>query len=184
MKPLPDLLSVARPAAACLLATLAAFGAQAADAASAPPAPISLTGAPATADAPSLPAGEAALLGAWMEGFTPEVRAQLATLPPERADELRAHLGDTLVFRSDHTLRIFPRCEQAAQIGAGPEGLGARWELVDGRILHVSAERGGQPIDRRTRFRIAGDELSFFDNMAAKPQVMGRYDGPLPPRCP
>ena len=182
------------PLALVLALVAAGGGARAAGAASTPPpGAVSLTGAPATApaassaEAPTAPlaAAEAGFVGAWTDGLTPQVRARLAALPPDEAAALRAKLGDTLVFRADHTLRIFPRCAQAAQFGgAAAEGLPARWEVVGGRTLRVSSERGGQPVDRSTAFRLEGDELRFFETMAAKPQVMGRYDGPLPPRCP
>jgi hypothetical protein len=189
--------------AAAVLALLAAC-AQCAAPASAPSAgavsltgaPVSPTGAPvapngapggaastATEPAP-LTAAEAPLLGAWTEGLTAEARAQLAALPPEQAIALRASLGDTLVFRADHTLRIYPRCAQAAQFGrAAIEGLPARWEVVGGRMLRVQGDRNGRPFERSTAFRLHDDQLDFFDTMASKPQVMGRYEGPVPPRC-
>ena len=178
---------------AAIIAAVALGGARAAGPASAPPAgAVSLTGAPVaspngspSAAAPvPLTAAEAAFVGAWTDGLTTSVRAQLAALPPDQAAALRANLGDTLVFRADRTMRIYPRCAQAAQFGrAAAEGLPARWEVVDGRMLRVSSERGGQPLDRSTAFRLEGDELKFFESMASKPQVMGRYEGPLPPRC-
>jgi hypothetical protein len=181
------------PLLSLVLAAVAVAGAQAAGPASPSSAgTVSLTGAPvastdgASAAAPPAPlgAGEAAFVGAWTDGLTPDVRAQLAALPPEQAVALRAQLGDTLVFRADHTLRIYPRCAQAAQFGrAAVEGLPARWEVVNGRSLHVTSNAGRQPMDRTTAFRIEGDELKFFESMASKPQVMGRYDGPVPPRC-
>jgi len=179
------------PLAAVLLAT-ALCGARAAGSASAPPAgAVSLTGAPAaapngpTAATPApLSAAEAAFVGAWTDGLTAQVRARLAGLPADQATALRAQLGDTLVFRADHTMRIYPRCTQAAKFGrAAAEGLPARWEVVGGRTLRVSSQRDGQAVDRSTAFRIEGDVLTFFESMASKPQVMGRYDGPLPPRC-
>jgi hypothetical protein len=186
-----------RPAAAGLaLALLAAAGARAAGPSSAPsPAAISLTGAPVTPESAASPspasaaapltAAEAALLGAWTEGLGASVRAQLASLPPEQAAALRARLGDTLVFRADHTLRIFPRCSQAAQFGRDAAlGLPARWEILGGRTLRVTSDRSGQPVDRNTLFKVEGDELSFYESMAARPQLMGRYEGPLPPACP
>jgi len=145
---------------ALAFASIAAGGAHAAGSASAPPAgAVSLTGAPAASPndppAPAQPAplsaAESALVGAWTDGLTAPLRAQLAALPPDEAVALRAKLGDTLVFRADHTLRIFPRCEQAAQFGrAAAEGLPARWGIAGGGKLHVTSDRGAQPIDRST----------------------------------
>jgi hypothetical protein len=184
--------ALAHRRAALALALLAAFAARAAGPASAPSAgaisltgaPVSLAAAPAATEAAPLAAAEAPFVGAWTEGLTGAVRAQLAALPADQAVALRARLGDTLVFRADHTLRIYPRCSQAAQFGRmAVEGLPARWEVIGGRALRVQGERGGQPFERTTAFRIQGDELDFFDTMASKPQVMGRYDGPVPPRC-
>jgi hypothetical protein len=185
-----------------LLALLAAFAAHAAAPASAPSAgavsltgaPVSLSGAPvgsasassdsAASEPAPLTAAETPLVGAWTDGLTPEVRAQLAALPPEQAVALRASLGDTLVFRADHTLRIYPRCAQAAQFGrTALEGLPAQWEVIGGRMLRVQGERQGKPFERSTAFRVHDDQIDFFDTMASKPQVMGRYDGPVPPRC-
>jgi hypothetical protein len=146
---------------------------------------VSLTGAPSAPASESAPlsAEEAHLVGSWLEGLSAQARQQLAAMPPERAAAMRQMLGDTLVFRADHTMTIYPRCAQRAAYGkAGEQGLAARWH-IDGRKLRVTAEQNGRPIDRSTPFKLDGDELTFFENMAVRPQVMGRYDSPLPPRC-
>jgi hypothetical protein len=147
---------------------------------------ISLTGAPSAATpepAAALGTEESKLVGAWLEGLSGQVRAQLAAMPPERAASAIQSLGDTLVFRADHTMTIYPRCAQRVNFGkAGVMGLSANWH-VEGNKLRVTAEAQGKPLDRTTAFRLDGDELSFFESMAARPQVMGRYNGPLPPKC-
>jgi hypothetical protein len=172
------------------LAAGAVTGAHAADGAvsltgAASDSHVSLTGAPSApaSQAAPLSADESKLVGAWLEGLTPAVRERLASLPPERAAAMGQMLGDTLVFRADHTMTIYPRCAQRASFGkSGALGLGAQWR-IEGTKLRVTAEREGKPLDRLTPFKLDGDQLFFFENMAARPQVMGRYDGPLPPHC-
>jgi hypothetical protein len=163
---------------ALALAGFACAGAVAADGS------VSLTGAPSAAAAePALSAEESKLVGAWLEGLSGQARAQLAAMPPERAASALQTLGDTLVFRADHTMTIYPRCAQRVNFGkAGVMGLSAQWH-VEGNKLRVTADNQGKPIDRTTAFKLDGDELSFFESMAARPQVMGRYNGPLPPKC-
>jgi len=176
--------------AAIVLSVLACAGARAADsAASNADGKVSLTGAitgapGASETATPLSAAETPLVGAWQEGLSAQVRKQLAAMPADRARMLRQRLGDTLVFQADHTMRIYPRCAQAAEFGVSARlGLPAQWRVDESQTLQVTADRGGKAVDRATKFRVVGEELSFFESMASRPQVLGRYDGPLPPDC-
>jgi hypothetical protein len=145
-----------------------------------------LTGAPARPRHRRAPltAARSRSLGAWQEGLR-RARAQAARRAA--ADIAPACCASGSATRSssrpDHTTADLPALLAGAEL---PVSRGwacrAQWRVDDGQTLQVTADRGAKSVDAPpcSGWRRRAELLR---SMATRPQVLGRYDGPLPPDC-
>jgi hypothetical protein len=122
---------------------------------------------------------ESRLVGVWQKGLTSELKR----LPSEQAGKLGV-LGDILVFKSNRTFQLYPRCGRPKEDlnQKGFESINGVWHIAEPSQLSMSVENKGKSLEQSIQLEFGESEM-FFVSASGKRELFGRYEKELPQKC-
>ena len=126
---------------------------------------------------------EAAIVGAWQEGMTP----QMSTWNAKQMQMAKTSglLGPIVEYNADHTFVVYPPCgsKQEALRKVGVQAMKGTWELTETGNLVSQIDAGGKLLKIDTTLTWQDGQMILLNKNGSVAQKAGRYSGPLPPAC-
>ena len=127
--------------------------------------------------------GEAALVGAWQEGMTP----QMATWNAQQMQTARTSgvLGTVVHYKADHSFVVYPPCgpKLDALRKVGVQTIKGTWELTEAGQLVSQVSAGGKVLKIDTKLTWQDGQMVLLNKNGGVAQKAGPYTGALPPAC-
>lgn len=129
------------------------------------------------------PQAEAAIVGTWQEGITPQMASWDAR--QMQAAKTSGVLGSIVQYKADHTFVLYPPCgpKQDALRKVGVQTISGTWELNGDGDLVSQVQAGAKVLKIGTRLTWQNGQMILLNKNGSVAQRAGPYTGPLPPVC-